>query len=275
MEKAQASTKSGDERNRKDGNVSSGGFGVKSLAFALTVVLFVGTASTGGGEDKKIRTIFDATLMSQLMDNGEEYYGEEGGFLQSARIDLWGSGWGVEVGHRAATSGFEAKERYDYKVGYGQVLFAGQVHKLRAGIAWVYQHHNKGGHQYGDAREWSVNLDWSNRVPGGWVLSYQLSAEHGEGTGLSEADYCHSFKVSRDLKIASLPNPLNFYVDAAYRDSLDGITAWTHSTVGVSTALRLTENISVVPALNHQVSLSDLLTKDGVTYGSVSVQCLF
>jgi hypothetical protein len=240
------------------------------LAIALVLL---GITIPVRAEQRSLGATFDATYMSRLMDKGGEYYGKQGGFLQGVNLDLWGTGLGVAVGHRAATSsGYQAKERYDYKVHYGRSLFADQAFETKTAAAWVYHHLPEGGAQFEDYYEVEVAFAWPKLVPGGWVPGYQFNGEHGLGTDISNADWWHLLSLRKEVDLEQLPNPLNLYADMAYRDGLGGIRAWTHATIGVSTEIAIASQVFVIPGIFHQFSMSDLLTKDDVTYAVISAQ---
>ncbi len=246
------------------------------LTLLPMALMLLSIASPGYAEEGEFGGVFDVTYMSKLMDKGGEYYGQQGGFLQTVDLDLWGTGLGVAVGHRAATSsGYQAKERYDYKVHYGRGLFTDQVYETQGAVAWIYHHHPNGGAQFDDFYEWELALAWPRLIPGGWVPAYKVCGEHGLGTGLSAADWWHLFSLSKDVTLEQLPHPLKLYADVAYRDGLGGIREWTHTTIGASMDIAVASKLFVVPSVFHQFSMSDLLTPDDVTYASVSLQYRF
>jgi hypothetical protein len=240
------------------------------------VVLILSVGDTARSEDAKLKGVFDMTYMSKLMDKGGEYYGQQGGFLQTIGLDLWGTGFGIAVGHRAATSsGYQAKERYDYKVHYSQGLFAEQSYEVQCAAAWIYHEHPNGGDQFDDFYEWEFAIALPKLIPGGWVPAYKACGEHGLGTSISSADWWHLFSLGKDMNVEQLPNPLKLYADVAYRDGLGGIREWTHATIGASTDLEVASNVFIVPGVFHQFSMSDDLTPDDVTYAVVSMQYRF
>ncbi len=238
----------------------------------LTAVIVWSATVPVQAEKNDLGFSLDMTYMSKLMDKGGEYYGQQGGLLETIDLDLYDSGFGVAVGHRAATSsGYQAKERYDYKIHYGTSLFTDETFETRTGAAWIYHEHPNGGAQFSDFYEWELALAWPNLISGGWVPGYKACGEHALGTGLSSARWWHVLSLGKDLHWEPLPNPLKLYADVAYRDGLGGIREWTHATIGASTEVALADNLCVVPGVYHQFSMSDQLTKDDVTYAVISM----
>jgi hypothetical protein len=81
----------------------------------LIVVLFLFVGGMAHAEEGQLSGVFDVTYMSKLMDKGGEFYRQQGGLLETIDLDLWGTGFGMAVGHREATaSGYVNAERFDY-----------------------------------------------------------------------------------------------------------------------------------------------------------------
>ncbi len=246
---------------------------MKMTKIGLMAVIIMSMAVTVRAEEGELGVLLDMTYMSKLMDKGGEYYGQQGALLETVDFDLCDTGFGVAVGHRAATSsGYQSKERYDYKVHYGTGLFQGETFETQVGAAWIYHEHPNGGSQFNDFYEWELALAWPKLIPGGWVPGYKACGEHGLKTSFSHARWWHLFSLGKEVTLEPLPSPLKLYADVAYRDGLGGIREWTHATIGMSTNVALAENLSIAPGVFHQFSMSDLLTKDDVTYAVVSLQ---
>ena len=243
----------------------------KKLSVIGVGLLCIMTA--GQAEERKLGATANVTYMSRLMDKGGEYYGKQGAVLEGVCLDLWGTGISATVENRNATSsGYVAKQRTSYKLAYGKRLFADQAHETHGGVAGVYHNHDKTPPPSDDFYEWEMSLAWPKLIPGGWVPAYKVALEHGIGTSFSTARSWHLFSLCKDVSVEPLPNPLRLYSDMAYRDGLGGIREWTNATVGVSTEVACGKNLFIVPAVFHQISLSDVLTPDDVTYAVVSAQ---
>jgi len=252
---------------------------VRVLLFA---VILLATASVGLAEEGKISATLDVTYMSKLMDKGGEYYSEDGGFLQTLDLDLWGSGFGVAVGRREATdSGHVNAERLDYKVYYGSSLFDGENYMTNYKLNWIYHHQPDQPKKAGNAQEWEFAFSWPELLPGGLVPSYVACVEYPAGSGYNNranAGWWHLFGLGYAQDVDGLSNPLNLSGNIAYRDGLGGGAVdhdWSHATFGISTAFGLTEDLTFVPGLFYQISMDESVCTRDVTYVSLSMNYKF
>ncbi|MCX5638249.1 MAG: hypothetical protein NTX52_11245, partial [Planctomycetota bacterium] len=107
----------------------------KAVFLAAILVLTI-VESTGAEEGKpgitieenKLDVTFDATYVSRYIWRGFDSYPNNHSAIQpSVDLDLYGTGWGVNVWwSRANTSGFENSEEIDYTLYYGKSLFEGK-----------------------------------------------------------------------------------------------------------------------------------------------------
>lgn len=239
---------------------------------------------------KKLDITFDITYMSKLMDKGGEYYGQQGGLLETLDLYFRGSGFGVAVGHREATSsGYVNRERFDYALYYGSSLFDDHAYKTNYKLVWVYHDFPDQPRNVGNYYEYVMSLSWDELFPWGirpfYTMAYETPAGRGYGNRASSG-FWHQFGLDCGVKIPGLPGlpsasgepkdqVCHFSADIAYRDGLGGGAVdhdWSHVTLGVSTAFQITENMSFVPGLYHQISMDDSVAKGDVTYVSLSMK---
>lgn len=258
----------------------------------LVAAVLLSTAGLAQGEDK-IGATFDITYMSKLMDKGGEYYGQKGGFLQTLDLDLWGTGFGVAVGHREAiSSGYVNKERFDYVIHYGNSMFDGETYKTNYSLAWIFHQFPDQPRSTGNYYEYVLALSWDELLPGGlcpnYTMAYETPAGHGYGNRNS-AGFWHLFGLSCGVKVPGLPGlpsssdgstdlDCKLSVEAAYRDGMGGGATdhdWSHMTLGASTKFQVSECLSFVPGLYHQISMDDSVCKGDVTYASLSLKFEF
>ena len=79
------------------------------------------------------------------------------------------------------------------------------------------------------------------------------------------------------MNVEPLPNPIKLSADITFRDGGSGRDHdWSHVTVGASTKFALTENLSFVPTICHQITMdkSSSRRKD-ITYGILSMKYKF
>ena len=87
--------------------------GLLSIIALLSVVNF---AYAEAEEEKKLGVTLDLTYTSKWMSKGIEAYGSKGGLFKTIDIDFYGTGFGLRVTHRNATSsGYVDQQRFDYR----------------------------------------------------------------------------------------------------------------------------------------------------------------
>lgn len=251
----------------------------KHLLILITVL--GGLAGLTHGEEEKLEINLDMTYMSKLMDKGGEYYSENGGFLKTLDIDLWGTGFGVSVEHRESIgSGFVDKERFAYKVYYRNSLFKGEAYVTKYKAYWKLNHHPGKSRHVGNAQELNLSLSWPEILPGGPVPSYTFYSDYPAGSGYDNRDssyYYHLFGLGYALKVQVLPNPLNLSAKIAYQDggSSNKDHDWSHTTLGMFTKFNITDSLSFVPGFYYQISMEDSVCKRDVTYCILSMKYKF
>jgi hypothetical protein len=255
---------------------------MNKLTILMIVLVMLSTGGLAQAEEGKLQTTLDVTYMSKLMDKGGEYYGQQGGLLETLDLDLWGTGFGAAIGHREATSsGYVNKERLDYKLYYGSSLLDGEAYKTDYKLNWIYHHFPDQARNVGNYQEWEFAFSWPDLLPGELVPSYVACYEYPAGSNYGNrgsTGWWHLFGLGYKLDIAELPNPLDISAHLGYRDGLGGGAVdhdWSHATLGISTAFELAENLTFVPGLYHQISMDDSVTKGDVTYVALSLKLAF
>jgi len=225
-------------------------------------------------DGEKLGATFDLTYMSKYMSKGGESYCQQGGLFKTIDLDFWGTGLGAAVKHRNATSsGYVDKQRFDYKVYYGGRFLEDKPYLTQYKISWQYEHYpGLARNKANTTQEWKFAFSWPKLLPGGLVPKYAVYYEYPAGSGYRRRDvagWVHLFGLGYKLKVSELAQPLNLSVEIAYRDGLGGGTKdhdWSHATFGISTGLKITDNLSFVPALYHQISMDDSVCKRDVAY---------
>src|SRR3972149_2393151 len=158
----------------------------KVLMFLATVVLFCSSAGFGAEAEKKIGVTFQLDYLSQWLSKGVPAYGKQGAVFETIDLDLWGSGFGVQVTHRSATSsGYVDKQRIDYRPYYKGKVFEGERHQIDYDISAGYEHY------YGLSKEkanttweWIYSFAFPNLLPKGftpkYIAHYESPAMSGE-----------------------------------------------------------------------------------------------
>lgn len=245
---------------------------------AITILLFsVGLAHS---EEEELGFSFDVTYMSKLMDKGFEYYGQQSGIIETLSIDLWGTGFGVETANRRAnSSGYENKERFDYKVYYSDVIFESERYVTKYKAYWKYKHFPDQPRNIGNSQEWKVDFSWPEIFGCGLVPSYAVYYGYPAGSNyynrLSTYWY-HLFGLGYDWRTGALAKPLHLSANIAYRDGGSSSNHdWSHTTFGMSTAFELAERLVFVPGLYYQISMDDSVCEQDVIYCVLSMKYKF
>lgn len=258
--------------------------GILAVVLALLAVSVGGVQAQNGSDE--LGVTFDLTYVSKWMSKGVEAYGSKGGLFKTVDLDFYGTGFGAKITHRNATSsGYVNAQRFDYRPYYYGTLFEGEKYQTDFNISAGYEHYpGLARHRSNTTWEWILATKWKNMLPGNFVPSYIAHYEYAAGenyTKPSGADipsgWVHRFILGYDLLTQSLPNPIHLSSEVAYTDGLGGAEHdWSYATFGASTKLDITENMSFVPGIYHQISMEDsVCTKDDVTYCKLSMKYVF
>jgi len=235
------------------------------------------------GDGKKLGATFDLTYMSRYISKGTEPYGNKGAFFETIDLDLWGTGFGVLVGHQSPTSsGYVDKQRFNYGAYYGSSLFDGEAYKTLYRIDWTYKDYYGRAKSIGNTQEWIFDFSWPDILPVKNLAPYYITHyEYPAGSSYvnrNTAGWVHRFGLCYKLSVVELLEPLKFSAEIAYTDGFGGPTKdhdWSYSTFGVSTKFNITKNMSLVPGLYHQISMDDSVNTHDVTYCKVSMKYKF
>lgn len=249
----------------------------------MIAVILLSTVCVAQAEEKKLGVTLDLTYMSKWMTKGSEGYGPYGGLFETIDVDLWGTGFGVAVGHQGATSsGRVDKQRFNYKLYYGGSLFDGEAYKTKYKFGWHYKNYYGRARNIGNSQEWTFKFSWPEILPiENLAPFYILHYEHPAGSNYNNSNitgFVHRFGLNYKLNVPQLPNPLGLSAEIGYRDGLGGPSKdhdWSHVTLGASTSFKISDNLSFVPGLYHQISMDDTVCKRDVTYCKLSMKYKF
>jgi len=251
----------------------------KRILFVAVVLLSAG--SLAPAEKGKLKVALDMTYMSKYMSKGAEAYGQQGALFKTIDLDLYGTGFGVKVKHRNATaSGYVDKQRFDYRPYYRNRVFQGMSYATNYNISLGYEHYpglarNKANTTF----EWIFAFSWPNIMPKGFVPSYIAYYEYPAGSNYEHHNitgWVHRFGLGYDLNLPEIPKPIHLSSEVAYTDGLGGAAHdWSYATFGISTGFKVTDNLSFVPGIYHQISMDDSVATRDVTYCILSMKYKF
>ena len=265
-------------------------WGILLVAVALFTVPAVSRAEEPA---KKLGVTFDLTYVSKWMSRGVEIWSEDGGFFETITLDLWGTGFKTAVIHRSATGsgnldrgGNVNRQRLDYMLSYGGAAFDSTPYKATYTVGYMYKNwYDKLANAAGksmDIEMWFLKYSFpellgsTGLVPYG-ITTYDHPAKSDDGFNNNHWDgWVHRFGLGYDLNVFELPSPLHLSSDIAYTAGFRAADHdWSFATFGISSKLKLSENMAFVPAVYQQISMDDSVCDHDVTYCSLSVKYEF
>ena len=249
----------------------------------LTAVILLNTVNLVYAEDeKKLGVTLDLTYTSKWLSKGIEAYGSKGGFFKTIDVDLYGTGLGLKVTHRNATSsGYVDKQRFDFRPYYKGKSFEGESYATNYNISVGYEYYTGlDKKRAGTTFEWIFGFSWPNLLPRGLTPSYITHYEFPAGRGYANRNvtgWVHRFLLGYDMTVPELPNPLHLITEVGYYDGLGNkVHDWGYFTAGISTKFNITDNLAFVPGLYHQVTMDDSISKHkDITYTMLSMKYKF
>lgn len=248
----------------------------------LIAVILLSIAGAAQAEEGQLGVTLDVTYASKWLSDGVEVYSEDGAFHETISLDLYGTGFGVAVTHHSATgSGWVDKQRLDYKVFYGSSLFDGEAYKTKYKATWEYWNYYDRPRKIGNTQKLKFDFSWPKLLGHGLVPEYTLAYCYPAGSGYNNrkiSGFLHILGLGYSLNVPQLPNPLSLSVNATFRDGAGGAGKdhdWSHATFGASTKFKVTDNLTFVPGLYHQISMDDSVNTRDVTYCMLSMKYKF
>lgn len=245
---------------------------MKRTLLVLTVVML--TAGMAAAQDKELHGWVDVTYQSKYIWRGFDIYDDKSAIQPSVDLDLWGTGFGVNVmGHRANASGFELDERWDYTLYYQNSLFTGQPHVTNYRLGWVYYNFPEHNAPNGDLQELHAVLSWPTILPvKGLVPSYVLikmwPSSQDSKVGGAASGFAHVFMLDYPVTIGSLlgskpEQVLKLHSEVVYNDGVMGADHdWSNAVFGVATDFDCGKNMTFTPGVYHQVTMDRSVNTD-------------
>lgn len=254
--------------------------------FLLVVVslLLVGPVQA---QEKDIKVSLDVTYVSKWLSKGVEAYGSKGGLFKTLDIDLYDSGFGAKITHRNATSsGFVDNQRFDFRPYYKGKLFVGESYVTNYNVSVGYEYYPRTSRESANTTwEWIFAFSWPELIGNGWTPSYIAHYEYPASAATrskvntidDRTGWVHRFLLGYAMNVEGLDNPLNLSGEIAYYDGLGGkVHDWGYTTFGASTKFVLSENLSFVPGIYHQITLDDNISDEkDITYTQLSMKYTF
>lgn len=272
----------------------------------LTAVILLSTAGFAQAQDELSGTI-DVTYLSAYLWRGfEQYPGAhgEGAILPSIDLDLYGTGFGLNVllsrANTAAVDAhgggysFENQERIDLTLSYSSSLYEYETYTTDYTVGWVYYEYPDMPTDVADMQEIFVTLSWPEICTEGVVPSYTIlslwKSESGHPSSMPSVktnDYSgrmHIFGLSYDLPVEDLlpdlpEQILHLSLAVVYNEGAGASLVdhdWSHAVLGVSTDFDLGNDVTLTPGVYHQNTFEKTVNPDeDITWVSLSVSYPF
>jgi len=253
---------------------------VKKKILLIFVILFSGM-DWAQAQEEQLGVTFDLTYLSKWLSKGAEAYGQQGALFKTVDLDFYGTGFGARVTHRnAIASGYVDKQRFDYRPYYKSDLFKDMPYAMSYNISAGYEHYPGLARNVANTTwEWIFAFSWPNILPEGFTPSYVAHYEYPAGSGYVHNNitgWVHRFILGYDLNMPQIPGPLRLSSELAYTDGLGGAAHdWSYATFGISTEFKITEQLSFVPGVYHQISMEDTVSTNDITYTGLSMRYRF
>ncbi len=216
------------------------------------------------------------TYDTQYVWRGFYVYGKTSATHILADLTLFQTGFGISVaGHRANASGYENFERWDYTLYYQNGLFAGEPYATNYRLGYVYYNFPDNPASSWDLQEMHLVLSWPNALPiKGLCPTYVLvgmwpsiSHSYVESWWPDEnvSGFAHIFMLDYGFTIPGImpENPeqlIKLHSELVFNDGISPMGAnvdqdWSDVVFGVSTDFNLGYNLTLTPAVYHQITM--------------------
>jgi hypothetical protein len=263
---------------------------MKKMVLLAAVVLMAAAVPVQAQDE--LHGAVEVTYQSKYLWRGIDVYGDKSAIQPSVMLDLYGTGFGVSVeGHRANSSGYEDRERWDYTLFYKNALFGDEMYATQYMLGWRYFNFPDMSSQVADLQEIHAVLSWPNVLPvEGLVPTYVLvklwPSEGGSAVGGNASGFAHIFMLDYALPVEGLlPNVpeqvLRLHSEFVFNDGVDPRGGnvdhdWSNAVFGIATDFELAENVTLTPGLYYQVTMDKTINDDqDETWATVGVKYEF
>ncbi len=272
----------------------------------LAAVILLSTVGFAQAQEELSGT-FDVTYLSAYLWRGFDMYPGahgEGAILPSIDLDLYGTGFGLNVLWSRANTGavdgpteqfsFENQERIELTLSYSNSYFEYETYATNYTVGWMYYEYPDEPTDLKDMQEVFASFSWPEICPEGVVPSYTiLSLWKSEGGRPSSRPFLKQNDVSGEIHIFGLDYDLPvegilpdipeqiLHLSAAvvYNEGAGDINVdhdWSHAVFGVSTDFDLGNDLTFTPGVYHQNTFEHSVnTDEDITWASLSVKYAF
>jgi len=264
----------------------------------LAAIVLMAVAVPVQAQDE-LHGAIDVTYQSKYLWRGIDVYGDKSAIQPSVTLDLYDTGFGISAeGHRANSSGFETTERWDYTLFYKNALFVDEPCATQYMLGWRYFHFPDapfdnmpvGASGDIDLQEIHAVMSWPQILPveglvptyvlvklwpaesRSFVGSQTITLPSGAVTSGTASGFAHIFMLDYGLPIEGLlpdvpEQVLRLHSEIVFNDGVDprGVGVdhdWSNAVFGVATDFEMAENVTLTPAVYHQVTMDTSVNDD-------------
>lgn len=255
----------------------------------LIAVILLSTAGLVRAQEGELGVTLDVTYVSRYIWRGFDLAGNNhSAFQPSIDLDLWGSGFGLNVWYTQSNQHVEDQE-LDFTLYYSDNLFESEIYTTNYTVGWMYYSYpdaprnqvgssSLGGY---DAQEIFADFSWPNICPIGVVPSYTYiymwQADGGNGSNFRKSEgSIHVFGLGYGVDVEG--QTVDLSVDAIYNDGTYGPAVehdWSHIVWGASTAIPVAQNLTFTPGIYYQTSMEDSVNTEDEYWTSLSLTYTF
>ncbi|MHC4666057.1 MAG: hypothetical protein ACYS9T_08895 [Planctomycetota bacterium] len=273
----------------------------------LSVVILLGAVAFAQAQEGELHGVVDVTYQSKYIWRGFACFGSKSALQPSVDLDLYGTGFGINVmGHIPLSGGFVNLERYDYTLYYGNQVFEDEAYATNYRLGWMYYNYpdqpSKGSapppacNQAAALQELHAVLSWP-KVSGveGLVPSYVIvklwPSESGSYSGSrsvttgTASGFAHIFMLDYMMTMPGLlpetpEQPLRLHSELVFNDGVgpagqDVDHDWSNLVFGASTDFDLGYNMFFTPGVYYQISMDSSVNDDDELWATLGVSYRF
>ena len=264
---------------------------MKKQGILLAAVVLFCAIGIAQAQDSALHGSVDFTYQSKYVWRGFDVYNDKSAMQPSLDLDLFGSGFGINMmGHRANSSGFEVAERWDYTLYYQNMICPDETYAMMYRLGWVYYNYPQGHAEDADLQEMHAVVSLPKMIPAGIIPSYvlvklwpnssgsmvaknfDLSTSPPSSSKGTASGWAHIFMLDYPLTIGGvIPDTpeqvLNLHAEVIYNDGVGPAGQnvdqdWSNAVFGVSTGFELAEDLVFTPGVYYQVAMEDTVNDD-------------
>ncbi len=242
----------------------------------------------GGGA--QLTGSVDVQWQSKYVWRGFTIFGDKSAVQFNADVDLYSTGFGINVqGHRANSSGYEDGERWDYCGYYQGLLFEEEIFQTNYRAGWVYYNYPKRANEEADLQEIQVIGAWPYLTGiEGLVPSYalvKLWPSRSGGLGGNASGFAHILMLDYSFDIPGLTpetpeQTIKLHSELVFNDGVHpggGVADhdWSNLVLGASTDFELGYGLTFSPGAYYQFSMDDSVNPDDEAWVTLGLKYTF